>query len=413
VSRATVLLVGTLDTKGAEYAFLRDRVIEAGCDVLIINAGPTADPEYPVDFSRHDVAVAAGVDLDEMAATDDRGAAVSAMAEGAEALAVRLFEEGRFHGILAAGGSGGSSIASAAMRALPVGVPKLLVSTMGAGDTRSFTGITDIAVMYSVVDIAGINQVSSLLLGNVAAGMAAMARAYAEHAVGEGGRPLVAATMWGITTDCVDVARDRLERAGYEVLVFHATGTGGRSMESLVRSGLIGGVLDVTTGEITSNLFGGALDAGPDRMEIAGSMGLPQVVAPGALDIIAFTPPESVPESWSDRLSYRHNPHVTLIRATVEESIRVGRVFAAKLNAAIGPISLFVPLRGFSSYSVEGGVFHDPEADGALLDALYSALDASVEVVEMDTDINDPAFAEAMAARFHDLYDRGTGGGDD
>jgi uncharacterized protein (UPF0261 family) len=400
----TVLLVGTLDTKGEEYAFLRDRLAEAGCGIVVMNAGPMGDPVYPVDYDRRAVAEAAGADLDSLVAAADRGAAVSTMAEGAAVLAAGLVARGEVHGVLGMGGSGGTSIVSRAMREIPVGVPKLLVSTMGAGDTRPFVGISDIAMMFSVVDIAGINRVSERILSNAAAGLAGMAHSYRTRRHGSGGRPLVGATMYGATTPCVDAARRWLDEAGYEVLVFHATGTGGRSMESLMEAGYITAALEITPTEITDAVCGGTMSAGPDRMEVAGRLGLPQVVAPGAAEIIAFSPPETVPGEWADRSLYRHNAHVTLVRTTPEEAAEIGSVLATKLDGATGPVTVFVPLQGFSSYGVAGGVFHDPAADRALIEALRGGLDAGIEVVEMDTHINDPAFAEAMARRLDRSY---------
>jgi uncharacterized protein (UPF0261 family) len=383
----TVVLVGTFDTKGEEYAFLRDRVGESNCEIVMINAGVLGDAGYPVEFERADVAAAAGADLDVVAGTGDRGAAVTIMAEGAAAIVRGLYETGRLHGILGMGGSGGSSIISRAMRELPIGVPKMLVSTMASGDIRAFVGTSDMAMMSSVVDIAGINQISSRIL-------------------------LVAATMYGTTTPCVDRARLWLDEAGYEVLVFHATGAGGRSMESLMKSGLIDASLDITTAELAAEVAGGSLTAGPDRLEVAGSLGLPQVVSLGGVDQIAITPPEAMPAEWGDRDTYEHNPAITLVRANPDEARRLGRLIARKLNAASGPVTLFVPLRGTSSYAVEGGVFHDPDADLALFESLREHLGPSVEVVEMDTDINDAEFAVAMATRLDEHYRRVLADGD-
>jgi len=405
----TVVLVGTFDTKGDEYAFLRDRVAESGCEVVMVNAGALGDAGYPVEFGRADVAAAADADIDVLAASGDRGTVVTTMAEGAAAIVWGLYEAGRLHGILGMGGSGGSSIISRAMRELPIGVPKLLVSTMASGDTRAFVGTSDIAMMSSVVDIAGINRLSEQILGNAAAAIAAMAAAYQARDPGSGDRPLVGATMYGTTTPCVDRARARLEELGYEVLVFHATGTGGRSMESLMASGFITAALDVTTTELADEVCGGSLTAGPDRLEMAGSLGLPQVVSLGAIDQITFTPPEAVPAGWQGRNLYHHNSSITLVRTDAAESEQLGRVLAGKLNSATGPVTLFIPLRGTSSYSVEGAVFYDPDADRALFESLREHLAPSVEVIEMDTDINDPEFAVAMAEKLDEHYRRGHG----
>jgi len=406
----TVVLLGTLDTKGVDYAFMRDRIAEAGCDVVMINAGVLGDPDYPVEFTRQDVAAAAGADIGELSTTAGRGSAVTTMARGAAEIVKALYREGRLDGILGAGGSGGSSIISHALQHLPIGVPKMLVSTMGASDTRPYVGTSDIALMYSVVDVAGINAISRRILGNASAAIAAMAAAYRSAARDEPERPLVGATMYGTTTPCVEQARTWLEEAGYDVLVFHATGTGGRSMEALMESGHITASLDVTTTELTDEVAGGSLSAGPDRLETAGRLGLPQVVSLGGTDQITFTPPDAMPRSFRGRTLYEHNPAVTLVRSNAEECERLGRLIAEKLNRATGPATLFVPLRGASMYAVAGAIFHDPDADRALLAGVKAVLDPSVEVVEMDTDINDPAFATAMARRLDEHYREWLGG---
>jgi uncharacterized protein (UPF0261 family) len=400
---ATVVLVGTLDTKGVEYDYLRSRLREQGVDVVLIDAGVLGEPLAEPDIGREEVARAVGAEVGELAATGDRGAAVETMARGAAEIVKRLRAEGRLDGILGLGGSGGSAIATYAMRQLPVGVPKLMVSTVASGDTRPYVGAVDVTMMYSVVDIAGINQISARILTNAAAAIAGMADAQAIE-IADTGRPLVGATMFGVTTPCVTRARERLEELGYEVLVFHATGTGGQSMEALVRGGFIAAVLDATTTELADDLVGGVLSAGADRLEAAGEVGIPQVVSLGALDMVNFGPMETVPERFRERRLYVHNPTITLMRTTPEECAELGRRIARKLNAARGPVSLFIPLRGISLIAVEGQVFYDPEADKALLAALRDDLDDSLDVRELNTDINDPAFAEAMADRLHELY---------
>jgi uncharacterized protein (UPF0261 family) len=394
----TVVLVGTLDTKGAEYAFLRERVREHGVDVLLVDAG-IYEPKVDPDVTRADVARAGGADVDELARAGDRGAAVAAMARGAAGTLRRLHEEGRLDAVAALGGSGGSSIATAAMRELPVGVPKLMVSTLASGDTRPYVGAVDVTMTYSVVDISGINSVSARILANAAGAIAGMAKATIpelEH------KPVVAATMFGVTTACVTRARERLEELGYEVLVFHATGTGGQSMEALVRGGYLAGVLDVTTTELADELVGGVLSAGPHRLEAAGEAGVPQVVSVGALDMVNFGPRESVPERFESRKLYVHNPTVTLMRTTAEENRELGREIRRKLSAATGPTALFVPLRGVSAIDVDGQPFRDAEADEALFAALRETGD-DVETHELELDLNDPEFAVAMADRLHEL----------
>jgi uncharacterized protein (UPF0261 family) len=400
----TVVLAGTLDTKGHEYAFLRDRVREHGVDVLLVDVG-VHDPQVEPDIGRHEVAAAAGADVDVLAAAGDRGAAVEAMCRGAEALLPRLHAEGRLDGVLGLGGSGGSSIVTAGMRALPVGVPKLMVSTLASGDTRPYVGAVDIAMLYSVVDIAGVNSVSARIMANAAGAIAGMVQAVVPAMET---RPLVGATMFGVTTPAVTRARERLEALGYEVLVFHATGTGGRSMEALVEGGFLSGVLDLTTTELADELVGGVLSAGPDRLRAAGRAGIPQVVSLGALDMVNFGPRDSVPERFEGRTLYVHNPTVTLMRTTPDECRELGRRIGAALSAATGPTALFVPLRGVSMIAVEGGPFHDPEADAALLAGLRETLSDAVEVHELDLDVNDPAFADAMADRLHEMLSTAT-----
>lgn len=401
---ATVGLLGTLDTKGVEYGYLRERVEEAGCDVILIDCGVVADPLITPDITHQEVAAAAGTDRAALAASGDRGAAVEAMAQGAGIVVGRLLAEGRIHAVLGIGGSGGSSLISAAIRELPIGFPKLIVSTMASGDTRPYVGSSDITMMHPVVDLAGINTISKRILGNAAAAAAGMAAAYEKSEPEHGRKPLIGATMFGVTTPCVTTAREWLEEHGYEVLVFHATGTGGRSMEGLMRGGSITGVLDITTTELVDELVGGVLSAGRDRLETAGSLGLPQVVSLGALDMANFGPLETVPEEYRDRNLHRHNPNVTLMRTTPEEGARLGSIIATKLNRARGPVSLFIPNKGLSMLSTTGEVFHDSAADEALISALKAGLDDSIEIIEMDTDINDASFAIAMARRMDELH---------
>jgi uncharacterized protein (UPF0261 family) len=396
---ATVVLLGTLDTKGHEYAYLRERLHEQGVDVLVVDAG-VFEPLAEADVSRQEVAAAAGADVAALAESGDRGAAVDAMGRGAAEVVRRLHEEGRLDGILSVGGSGNSSIAAQAMRALPVGVPKLLVSTLASGDTRPYVGATDVTMTYSVVDISGLNRISERILANAAGAIAGMSQVRVEE---DGGRPLIGATMFGVTTPAVTRARERLEELGYEVLVFHATGTGGLSMEALARGGFLAGVLDLTTTELADDLVGGVLSAGPDRLEAAGQLGLPQVVSLGALDMVNFGPREAVPPQFEGRNLYVHNPTVTLMRTTSEECAELGRRIARKLSAATGPTALFVPLQGVSMIATEGGPFHDPAADEALFAALREGLGGNVELHELDLDVNDPAFADAMANRLHEL----------
>ncbi len=397
-----VVLVGTLDTKGREYAWLADRIREHGVDVVLVDAGIVGEPLAAPDVARQEVAAAAGADVAALAAAGDRGAAVETMARGAAAIVRRLHAEGRLDAIGGLGGSGGSALVTHAMRELPIGVPKLMVSTVASGDTSPYVGSVDVTMMYSVVDIAGVNRISARIMANAAGALAGMAKATVPPLDDE--RPLVVASMFGVTTPCVTTARERLEELGYEVLVFHQTGAGGGSMEKLLAGGFVAGALDVTTTELCDQVAGGVLAAVPERLESAGRLGIPQVVSLGALDMVNFGPLETVPERYRERTLYVHNPTITLMRTTPDECRQIAELIASKLNAATGPTALYVPLRGVSMIATEGQPFHDPEADAALFETLREHIDpAVVEVHEVDTDVNDPAFARAMADRLHEL----------
>ena len=400
---ATIVLIGTLDTKGIEYEYMRRQLRAEGCEVILVDAGVMGKPLAVPDITREEVAKAAGENIADLATRGDRGMAVETMAAGAAKVALELFQQGRLHGVLGLGGSGGSTVVTRAMRELPVGVPKFMVSTLASGDTRPYVGASDIAMMYSVVDIAGINRISERILTNAAMGIAGMARAYEAFRPAPGARALIGATMFGVTTPGVTAARHCLEGKGYEVLVFHATGAGGQSMEALVKAGYLAGVLDITTTELADELVGGVLSAGPERLEAAGARGIPQVVSLGALDMVNFGPPDTVPERFRGRLLYKHNPSVTLMRTTTSECAELGRTIARKLNAARGAVAVFIPLRGMSAISTKGGPFYDPDADRALIGGLRANLRAGIEVREWDTDINNPDFAHAMADRLDEF----------
>ncbi|MEU3909004.1 Tm-1-like ATP-binding domain-containing protein [Streptomyces goshikiensis] len=407
----SVVLLGTLDTKGVEYGWLRERLLRAGVEVVLVDTGIMDEPRVPADVPREAVARAAGAELSELRAAADRGAAVTTMARGAEATLLRLHAEGRLDGVLAIGGSGGTSIASRAMRALPLGVPKLMVSSMASGNVAPYVGSSDITMMYSVVDIAGINSVSAPVLTNAVAAIAGMAKAFARSSsahgparLGAGGRPLIAASMAGVTTVGVDAARERLTELGYEVLVFHVSGTGGRTLETLAGQGIFAGVLDLTLSELADDLCGGVLSAGPDRLSAAGRAGIPQVVSLGALDMVKFGPLETLPEHARYRRVRVHNPSITVIRTTESECAELGRRVAAKLRAATGPTAVCLPLRGLSTLGAPGGPYHDRRADQALFSALREGLRGSAaRLYDYDTHINDPAFGRAAADRLHDM----------
>jgi uncharacterized protein (UPF0261 family) len=399
----TVAIIGALDTKGVEFEFLKSEIEQRGHRTLVIDAGVLAPPPFSPDVSREDVARAAGAELSSLIQARDRGAAIAAMGRGAEAIVSQLYSEGRFDAIIGMGGSAGTAIGTQAMRALPLGVPKLMVSTLAGGDVTGFVGIKDIVMVPTVVDISGLNRISRRVLVQAAGAICGMAesrvRPTAEKA-------LVSATMFGNTTDCVERARARLEQAGYEVLVFHATGTGGRVMENLVEAGDISGVLDVTTTEWADELIGGVLAAGPSRLEAAARSGTPAVIAPGCLDMVNFWAPETVPQRFAGRRFYPHNPNVTLMRTTPEENIELGRILSGKLNLSKGPVALYLPLRGISVISAPGGPFYWPEADAALFDALRRNLRPDIPVYEIDANINDSIFADAIAQGLIDMLER-------
>jgi len=390
----TIVLVGALDTKGAEYAFVRECIRQRGHQTLLIDVGVLGPPGVEPDISRDEVARAAGADLDELVRRRDRGEAVAVMARGAENLIPRLYAQGRFQAILALGGGGGTSVACAAMRALPLGVPKVMVSTVAGGDVSGYVGVKDIVMVPSIVDVAGINRISRGVFARAAGAVCGMVETEVPPA---DDKPLVAASMFGNTTPCVEAARAILERAGFEVLVFHATGTGGRTMESLIAEGLIAGVLDITTTEWADQLVGGVLAAGPTRLEAAARRGVPAVVVPGCLDMVNFWAPPTVPERFQGRRFYAHNPNITLMRTTPEECRQLGQIMAEKLNLSTGPVCVLLPLRGWSMIDAPGGPFWWPEADHAFAQSLKAALRPDIPVLELDCNVNDPEFARRCA----------------
>lgn len=393
-----VVILGTLDTKGLELKYVKDIIENAKLETLVIDVGILGEPYFVPEISSREVARAAGLDLKALIEKNDRGEAIEAMMLGAAKVVEQLGLQGEIAGIISLGGSAGTTIGTYAMQKLAVGIPKLMVSTLASGDTRPYVGVKDITMMYSVVDISGLNSLSCKILTNAANALIGMVKG--EAAVETEQKPLVAATMFGVTTPCVTKAREYLEERGYEVLVFHATGTGGKAMESLIESGFIKGVLDITTTEWCDELVGGVLSAGPHRLEAAARVGIPQVVSTGALDMVNFGPIDTVPEQFKNRNLYKHNVTVTLMRTTVEENAELGKIIAGKLNLSKGKTALFLPLKGVSAIDVEGKPFYGPEEEQALFNSLRQTIDRDkVELIEMDTDINDPAFAVAMAKR--------------
>ena len=397
-----IALIGTLDTKGAEIAYVRDRLRALGVRPVVIDSGILGEGDVCVaDVPRDEVARAAGRELDEIRTAGSRGAAVQLMLEGVRAVVLRLYAEGRVRGVLCLGGAEGALLGAAAMHALPVGVPKLIVSPAASGRRAfgPFVGEGDVTVMHSVVDILGLNEISRAIFDNAAAAIAGMARD-GGRAVGDLGEKCVGITMLGQTTPGVMRVRDVLVRAGHEPVIFHANGVGGPAMEHLIEAGALGGVVDYTLSELANTLLDGIHTTGPDRLRVAGRHGLPQVVVPGCVDFFNQGPAESVPERYRSRKSYFHNPVATLVRLSAEEETALGRLVAERLNEARGPIRVIAPTRGFSLADAEGGDLWDPEADRAFLDSLREALRPDIPYETVDAHVDDAAFADIVAERY-------------
>jgi uncharacterized protein (UPF0261 family) len=401
VEHRDVFVVATLDTKGAEAAYLRDLLAGYGVAVQLVDAGCLSPPTVQPTVDRRELFGAIGEDSERLAAAGDRGAAVTAAARAAAAFIERAHAEGKVAGVIALGGSAGTTIGTAAMRALPIGIPKVMVSTLASGEVRHYVGDKDILMLNAIVDIAGLNRITREVLGSAARAIAGMVLLQ-KPVLDAVERPLVAATMFGVTTPCVEAARRVIEAAGYEVLVFHATGSGGRAMESLVRDGMFAGVLDITTTELADELVGGVLSAGPERLTAAARAGVPQVVSVGATDMVNFHAPETVPAKFADRLFYQHNASVTLMRTTPEECAAIGADIGRKLAAATGPVTVFLPERGVSAIDREGQPFDDPRARRELFDAIQRA-GQSLDVRTLYAHLNDPAFATALANRLLEM----------
>lgn len=397
----TVAVLGTFDTKGKELKFIKECIEEHGLKTLCINTG-VFEPVVEPDISSAEVAAAVGADINAIVEKRDRATATEVLAKGTEKLIPQLYAEGKFDGIISIGGSGGTSLATPAMRQLPLGVPKVMVSTMASGDVSPYVGTSDIVMIPSVVDAEGLNDISKVIFSNAANAVVGMVQNRKE--IESDGKPLLAATMFGVTTPCVKAAEDYLHEQGYDVLVFHATGTGGKCMEALTDQGFIKGVLDLTTTEWCDEVVGGVLNAGPDRLTAAGKNGIPQVVSVGALDMVNFGPMDTVPAQFKDRNLYKHNPTVTLMRTTADELKSIGHEIATRLADATGKTTLMLPLKGVSMIDVEGQPFYDAEADKVLFDTLRTELaNSNVEIVELDTDINDKEFAVAAAKKLISL----------
>jgi uncharacterized protein (UPF0261 family) len=399
-----IYLLATLDTKGPEAGFLRDLLEGLSLTVQVVDVGCLGEPKIAADVPREQVFAAGGQSCEVLKSQADRGAAVTAAAQGAAALIRQLHDQGQVAGVIGIGGSAGTTIATAAMRTLPIGVPKLMISTLASGAVRPWVGDKDIFMLKSIVDIAGINRISRAIFQQAARAMAGMVslKSSVEQAENRPDRPLFAASMFGVTTPWVEHARRILEAAGYEVLVFHATGNGGQALESLAAEGQLAGVLDITTTELADELVGGILSAGPDRLTAAGKGGIPQVISVGATDMVNFGPKDSIPSQFAGRLFYEHNPTVTLMRTTPEECGKLGQELARKAAASTGPTTILLPLDGVSAIDQTGKPFDDPAAR----DTMYQAIrehHGPAELVELPLHINDTSFAEAAAQKLLEL----------
>lgn len=397
----TVALIGTFDTKGTEYLFIKEILEDLGIRTLTIHAG-VYEPVFEPDISNATVASVGGGEISLLAKTGDRGQAMEVMTNGLARLLPRLYESGMFDGVIALGGSGGTALATPAMRALPLGVPKIMVSTMASSDVSRYVGTSDIIMIPSICDVAGVNYISSQVFSNAAKALAGMIL-NAENKKCDS-KPMIAATMYGVTTPCVTMAKAYLEREGYEVLVFHASGTGGQSMENLIRTGVVKGVLDITTTEWADELMGGIMAAGPHRNEAAAIEAIPQVVSVGAMDMVTFGAFDSVPEKYRNRNLRMHNPQITIMRTTVEENRQMACALADKLNMAKGKTILMLPLKGVSMVDDVEQPFYGPEEDRALFETLKEKItNPNVEIREIDAHINDEKFALAAAKALIDI----------
>lgn len=406
----TIAIAATLDTKGAECAFVREQIERRGHRALVIDVGTGGAATIAADIPRESMREFGGRDAIESLAAADRGTAVEQMGRMAAMLVRHLFGQRRFDAVIGLGGSGGTSICTTVMKGLPIGVPKLMVSTVASGDVSAYVGEKDIVMMPAIVDLAGLNRISRRVLAQAAGAICGMVET--EPPPAQEDKPLVVASMFGNTTKCVEAARRILEDAGYEVLVFHATGSGGRTMESLVESRMVAGVLDITTTELADELCGGVMSAGPSRLTAAERCGVPAVVVPGCLDMVNFWAPETVPDRYRGRKFYQHNPNVTLMRTDVEENRKLGLIMAGRLRDGNGPLTVLLPLRGLSVIGAPGGPFHWPEADQMLFTTIKQHLEPVIPVIEIDANINDEVFArrcaEALLENIEERNRRGT-----
>jgi uncharacterized protein (UPF0261 family) len=396
----TIHVAGTCDTKGEEIAYLRDLILAAGQAVTVVDLG-TRLPSIRPDISARDVAACHSDGADAVLGGTDRGQAVTAMGQAFSTWC--SINAGRIAGIIAVGGGGGTSIACTGLREIPYGVPKLMVSTLASGDTAPYVGTSDIIMVPSVTDVAGLNRLSRVILSNAAHALIGAVTAPPPDI--DTDRPAIGLTMFGVTTPCVTAIADQL-RYRFDCLVFHATGTGGRAMERLLDQGVLSGLIDITTTEIADLLLGGVLPARPDRLDVVARTGAPWVGSVGALDMVNFWAPSTVPDRYRDRLFYHHNPNVTLMRTTPEENAQIGRWIGDKLNACKGPVRLLFPQKGLSALDIDGGPFWNPDADAALFSALRETIADPARLVPLPLHINDPAFARAAADTFLSLTEQ-------
>lgn len=394
----TIAVLGTLDSKGHEHAFVADLIHKNGHHVLLIDLGTGGDPQVVPDVSRFDVADSINLDLHALIDKKDRGECVVAMSKAAPVFLSKLAAEGKIDGVISLGGGGGTALGTAAMRALPIGFPKLMVSTLASGNTAHYIGTKDITMMPSIVDISGLNRISKTIFTRAAGAICGMVEATLPT---ETDRPIIVASMFGNTTDCIKIAAKVLEDAGYEVLIFHATGTGGKTMESLIESGMVAGVLDLTTTEWADELLGATLTAGPSRMDAMTKARVPAVIAPGCLDMANYGERGTLPPEHENRTLYIHNPQVTLLRTSARECRELGRILAEKGNANPAPTAILIPRKAISIISAEGQPFHDPEADQALFDSIHQH--ARCEIIDFDEEINSEVFAQAAAHKLLSL----------
>jgi uncharacterized protein (UPF0261 family) len=399
-----IAIVGTLDTKGEEYLFLRERIEALGFRSIVVDTGLVDPPFFPPDISREEVWQAAGGSLADLIRHKDKNRNIQTMAAGAAQVVRRLRAEGKLDGIISLGGGQGTFIGTSAMRALPFGIPKVMVSTVASGDVTQYVGISDITMIHSITDILGLNALSRRLFTQAAHAVCAMVDAAAHLPVG-GDKPLVGITMFGITTPCVMKVKKLLadRSPAYDLVAFHARGPGGRTLEEMVRQGLIRAVLDISTTELIDELVGGIRSAGPHRLEAAGEMGIPQIVCPGAIDSVNFGPPDTIPAKFSGRKFFSHSPVTTLMRSTPEENEKLGEWMAEKLNRSRGKTTVLIPQGGFSALDKEGEPFWDPAADAAFVRGLRRKIDPRIKVLEVEAHLGDDRFAETVWREFHEI----------